>query len=735
MPMIMRRGLLTLLIVLLLAACQAKDTAPGPWTPGDLRVLQAPDREDPALDLIAAYARITGTDLELRVDLLGSPGAFDYDVYAALGAEGASAGQFPLDEPPGLAWRVAVGLPARGAPRAFDSAGHPVKLRPRILRDAELDSATLRFSLAELQTLLPGDPREAAFQLFVTRPGERQGIDETPVLKANGPAVAASAPLLLAFWDTLPSDTPAQALRRWDGAHTGPFGQRHGLRVLLNTAEEAGVPLALLDLTRPERLAALEALGGLEQVQRMAKAGLLILPETSYGDPRLWQASRADSRAAAQWFKLPESPFFYGAADGPTGARAAFASLAVTRMADWNGERLISLPVEDGEEDQAGTEALSTTVRAALLEAALSDDPGDMVVLGGSLPRSAWADSLIAGPSLRYIAGHPWIHAMNTGEVLDFPAQAGQPDCPDLLCLIAPEGNPPVLVEGEGVFARQARQMALRLSEPSSDDRLKALREIYLGQIGLLREASQWEAVPIEQAGCAVDLTGDGLSDCVLSSRHVLLILDPRGGRLALAAARAGTRVVQVIGPRSQFAVGLGDALEWQPERELLADPQEIPGAFADAGPEWVVYETQAQPGEVVLTHPQTGAVKRFQITEAGMQVRLEGTGTSNTLIPLALVDEKALQPGWYTRYSPLPASDGSTWGWKLDGAAQVWVSAQGATLTAHHFAESRAWLVHSEDPNAEYPPGHFVPFPLAVVEAQPQGETDVTINIEVAGP
>jgi len=735
MPMILRRGLFALLIVLLLAACQAKDTGPGPWTSADLRVLQAPDREDPALDLIAAYARVTGTDLELRVDFLGSPGAFDYDVYAALGAEGASAGQFPLDEPPGLSWRVAVGLPARGAPRAFDSTGQPVKLRPRILRGAELDSATLRFSLAELHTLLPGEPRETAFQVFVTRPGERQGMDKTPVLKVNGPAVAASAPLLLAFWDTLPSDTPAQALRRWDGAHTGPYGQRHGLRVLLDAAEETGVPLALLDLTRPERLAALEALGGLEQVQHMAKAGLLILPETSYGDPRLWQASRADSRAAARWFKLPESSFFYGAADGPTGARAAFASLAVMCMADWNGERMVPLPVEDIMEDQAGIEALSTTTRAALLEAALSDDPGDLVVLGGSLPRSVWGDSLIAGPSLRYIAGHPWIHALNAREVLDFPAQVGQPDCPDLLCLPTPEGNPPALVEREGVFARQARQIALRLSDPTTDDRLKALREIYLGQIELLREASQWETTPIEQAGCAVDLTGDRLSDCVLSSQRVLLILDPRGGRLALAATRVNGRMVQVIGPRAQFAVGLGDALEWQPERGLLADPQEIPGAFADAGPEWVVYETQVQPGEVVLTHPQTGVVKRFQITENGMQFRLEDAGTTNMLIPLALVDEKAFEPGWYTRYSPLPASENSTWRWKLEGAAQVGVSAQGATLTAHHFAESRARLVHSEDPNAEYPPGHFIPFPLAVVEAQPQGETDVTINIEIAEP
>lgn len=730
-----RSAFFALLFALLLAACQPQDIRPARWTSADVRALEPPNAADPAFDLIAAYARVTRTDLELRVDFLGSPGTFDYDVYAALGAEGDSAGPFPLSQSPDLAWQITVGLPARGKPRAFDAAGRPVKLRPRILRDAEQDAVTLRLSLTELEDVLSGDPREAAFQLFVARPGQRQGMDTTPVLRVNGPAVTARAPLLLVFWDSLPADTPAQALRRWDGAHTGPFGQRHGLRVLLDTAEETGIPLAVLDLTRPERLSALDALGGLEQVRRMAKDGLLVLPQTSYGDPRLWEASRADSQAAIRSFGLPESAFHYGALDTPTGDQAAFASLAeVNHLLDWNGTRLVPLPVENGDEDETGTEALSTGVRAALLAAALTEDSGDLVVLGGALPRSPWGDSLIAGPSLRYIAGHPWMHALSAKEVLEFPAQPGEPACPDLLCLLAPDRDPPELTLGNGVFARQARQMALRLSEPTPDERLKVLHSIYLSQVEVLHAASRWEEHPAESADCTTDLTGDGTPDCVLSSDRVLLILDPRGGRLALASARVGARVLQIVGPRSQFAVGLGDSLEWRPERGLLADPQEVAGAFADPGPEWAVYTAQAKAAEATLTHPQTGAVKRFRITENGFVVTLDGTATVATTIPLALLDERAHQPGWYARYSAPQPNDDSTWEWKLANAAQVRLTAQGATLSARHFAESVGWLGQPEDPNAEYSAGIFVPFPMALVEVQPLDSDSLTIMIEVMG-
>jgi hypothetical protein len=91
--------------------------------------------------------------------------------------------------------------------------------------------------------------------------------------------------VLLAFWNTVPAYTPAQALRRWDGAHTGPYGERHGLHLLLQAVRRSKVPVVLLDLKTPAALSALDFLGKLPQIQNLSTQGLLILPEALPGSP------------------------------------------------------------------------------------------------------------------------------------------------------------------------------------------------------------------------------------------------------------------------------------------------------------------------------------------------------------------------------------------------------------------------------------------------------------------
>ncbi len=75
------------------------------------------------------------------------------------------------------------------------------------------------------------------------------------------------APVLVAFWDAFPVTTPAQALRRWDGAHTGPLGERHGLLHILDAAGQYSVPVALLDIKNPASLAALDFMGNIPGIK------------------------------------------------------------------------------------------------------------------------------------------------------------------------------------------------------------------------------------------------------------------------------------------------------------------------------------------------------------------------------------------------------------------------------------------------------------------------------------
>ena len=97
-------------------------------------------------------------------------------------------------------------------------------------------------------------------------------VDSAAVFWDN--PLPAKAPLLLAFWDALPANTPAQLLQRWDGAHTGPYGSRHGLKHLLAAVEEYEVPVALLDLKDPtSTLSGLDLIGQIAYIQQLEEQG------------------------------------------------------------------------------------------------------------------------------------------------------------------------------------------------------------------------------------------------------------------------------------------------------------------------------------------------------------------------------------------------------------------------------------------------------------------------------
>jgi len=79
-------------------------------------------------------------------------------------------------------------------------------------------------------------------------------------------------------YDTHPGYLPSQILRNWDGAHTGPNGQRHGLKHFLSAAKITSTPVTLLDLNSPSGLAAIEFLGISEDLLNLQRSSTLFLP-------------------------------------------------------------------------------------------------------------------------------------------------------------------------------------------------------------------------------------------------------------------------------------------------------------------------------------------------------------------------------------------------------------------------------------------------------------------------
>ncbi len=231
----------------------------------------------------------------------------------------------PIDGQSDLAWEVLLRLPADGDPQAY-AAGSPedldfeelVTFIPRIVRDLLNDTLIVSVPFATLGMM----GRPFSIQAFLTAAGSSQPVDATPPVRSDDPPPR-RAPVLFAFWNSFPAYTPAQALRRWRGAHTGPLGGRHGLFALLSSIRAAQVPVILLDAKNPPSLSALNYIDRLEVLRELSEQGLVILPDVLPGfttlpvnldtfrefidEPDPYLHAARDSRVIAQEFNLPAS--------------------------------------------------------------------------------------------------------------------------------------------------------------------------------------------------------------------------------------------------------------------------------------------------------------------------------------------------------------------------------------------------------------------------------------------
>jgi hypothetical protein len=181
----------------------------------------------------------------------------------------------------------------------------------------------------------------------------------------------------------------------------------------------------------------------------------------------------------------------------------------------------------------------------------------------------------------------------------------------------------------------------------------------------------------------------------------------------------------QLVGPTSQFAVGLSDPSQWNLVAGEQADPGAIQGAFADAAVPWAEYQPSLQGDTLTFTSPDGQTIKTFRLTETGLEVTVRAPGAFIMKIPLA-VDPAAFyfRPTSYTG-SRAPGS----WTWGPAGGLQVEVSSD-AALSAAGFSDAQSLVSAPEDPNLDYPPGSRLPFPLSVVTLAATDSLHVRITV-----
>ena len=204
------------------------------------------------------------------------------------------------------------------------------------------------------------------------------------------------------------------------------------------------------------------AVGGSPQVKLAALRGDLILPGVAYGDPVLSsQSSGIEPRRGCFRRSAPRAAGIWGLFRATTQGSGIFAQLPdASHLVIWQGKRLVPLPapvypVQPVEsEPQADTQGISLDLRRQLIAAAISGDPGQIVVTGGSLPESTWGEFSVAPAAFAYIAAHPWIRPLTEADSDDFT-------CADRRWLAAA-----CQLQGLAVFACRTGRNALRRREP-----------------------------------------------------------------------------------------------------------------------------------------------------------------------------------------------------------------------------------------------------------------------------
>ena len=642
----MHKFFLVCLFLSLLTACLSPSvgwSSPGgraikehPWA-GTLRALDLADTTNPAYDITAIYLRQIDNLLQIRVDLL------DFQTVNELSLDVKIEGD---STPEGTPFTIHI-----------SSEENPA----RTTLDPLLATVIVELPLSKI----PSRPR-----VDVSTPEENiTGLTLDSLFPIQ------TTPLLLTFYDTFAGRFPAEALRSWDGAHTGPRGERHGLKHLLDAVEKNKTPIVLLDLKEPENLSALEAVGVLQRIRQMQAEDLLILPDQPVGE---------------LIFGFSPSQFLWGEAPFRSTllSRLTFASSDdpnhISRSI-FNKATIIPIAIET-DSTQPTPDGPSLGVRRALLQTALNSDDRDILVLGGSLQDSTWGSPDMVGAMLAYFASRPYIYILRAEDLMSFPAKLGKPEFRAF-----PRDTP----------ITKLKTHYRNLTQP------------------VLGFAADWNGSPLST--CDIDLDQDDQPECILANKQYLAILDPKGARLTylFAMRRINSPLhTQLIGPSWQIAVGLSKTSLWDLSAGEAADPGTYPGAFADTDDLFKTYEPTIEGISAVFTSLDGTRTKAFSLSETGLEVEYRTKEPVITQIPLLIDPETRFTPGWAGKYLQKKTPGGVAWG--LENGPMVSVQF-GGPITMRMFNESLSLLYGPENPDFNYPPGHYVPFPMAIAEVEMQ--------------
>jgi hypothetical protein len=121
---------------------------------------------------------------------------------------------------------------------------------------------------------------------------------------------------------------------------------------------------------------------------------------------------------------------------------------------------------------------------------------------------------------------------------------------------------------------------------------------------------------------------------------------------------------------------------------------------------------------------------KSFSLLPNGLYVEIRDLNHSsyNSLIPLAVDPWLRFTPGWGDLYTSAKSPFSFQWGISSVETVDIRSTNQ---INGFAFNATHAALFYPEDPNYDYSRGHYLPFPLALIEisSTENYSVDITIN------
>jgi hypothetical protein len=620
------------------------------WNYSDLRAIDPSDTKTPNIDIIALYSRQLNNNLQIRIDFLDQT----IDNYPSLlllfnnGWEGNS--QLPFDILPQSNWNYLLLIPSDGHIILKDQKDEPVDSpKVSIIRDIALGALILNID----KSAISGLSTKTEIELF-SADNSFSEIDRLSPIQL-GASPPSRGKVVLAFWDIFKADTPAQALRSWDGAHTGPFSSRHGLVSLVESIEKTGIPAFLFDINKTKTWSIFDYLGIDERLKVLIDQGkVIVVDQGSNLSPDL---SKLDDETANSFVN------------------------------DLSGE----IP--------------SIAVRRALLTTTQNSE--NTLLLGGEFNKTAWGDFSTAFQTLSYIKNHPWLEPISDRSLIETQvnpaAENGDSFFDDIEAKIR--------VVPENRIRTVAEELLSSLSEPGTQME-NDLKRVYIGQIGHLLAISKWSANRQPISDCSQNLDSDNDLECILASDNLAVVIDLQGGYISYAFSFHAGEYHQIIGPSYQLAIGLSDPMSWKFDQGISTDPSVIPGAFSGVENKWRKFHlTKVDRDSITIQEEDRLSEKRFRITNASIYFQYKGYNNEKFAIPLILDPWTMETEDWGSLYTNTIQTQ--RWLWGIENRITV------ETIFMDHlevstFQDSISLIQAPENPSLDYPAGHYLPFPLA---------------------